>query len=359
MKCLSCNQDTEQIGKEMFAPTSRGDFSHPFILTICKSCGLIQKNITKGYKDLMVKVYSSDYKLPAGGRNFTYVEGKPLSREKLLINNLLKTLEIKSSGKMLDLGTGQGHLVETAAEILSDWEIYGYDVSDKNKHEVLDRGAQDFFTGNLESIDISFDLIILNHVLEHVFEPRELLRKITNILAPEGYVVIVVPSYEKAQSDFYFLEHVAHYSKTTLNQLLSQNGFYCITTLEGQLGPIEIAFVGQKTRVVKPDEIELMTARIQKMKIRIAEESRLSGVFGVKGMGMYLASNPTTIDYLLDDSPEMVGEHFNGKPIYSRELAPNDSVLFVAYNNPHASRKMSLQLKESLPNLQVVDLFND
>jgi len=359
MKCLSCNQDTELIGGEMLAPTSRGDFSHPFHLTIYKSCGLIQKNVTEVYKNLMTEVYSNDYKLPAAGRNFTFVEGKPQSRERLLINNLIKTLELKSSGKMLDLGTGQGHLVETAAEILSEWEIYGYDISDENRFEVLDRGAQGFFSGNLESIEIRFDLIILNHVLEHVIEPNELLRNITNVLTPEGYVVIVVPSYEKAHSDFFFLEHVAHFSKSTLNRLLTQNGFHCITTLEGQLGPVEIAFVGKKNKVVQPDEIGLMTVRIQEMKIRIAEVTGVTGVFGVKGMGMYLASNPTTVDYLLDDSPEMVGHHFNGKPIYSRELAPKDSVLFVAYNNPETSKKMSQTLQKSLPHLQVVDLFDD
>lgn len=61
--------------------------------------------------------------------------------------------------------------------------------------------------------DASFDLVLCNHVIEHVPDDRQALMEIARILKPGGKAVITIPGVWKRQETVYFkdLRHNGHY----------------------------------------------------------------------------------------------------------------------------------------------------
>jgi len=58
----------------------------------------------------------------------------------------------------------------------------------------LDAVVQGFYPESIDSINEQFDCITFNHVLEHIYDPWEALRKTKKLLAPGGRVVSLIPN---------------------------------------------------------------------------------------------------------------------------------------------------------------------
>jgi len=99
--------------------------------------------------------------------------------------------------RVLDVGTGIGHFVETL-------ERYGYSRCE---------GIDPFITPDLESrwsrccdiqsVEGEWDAILLNHSLEHMTAPEEALASCRKHLAPKGKVLVHVPNIPCEQLDLY------------------------------------------------------------------------------------------------------------------------------------------------------------
>ncbi len=84
-------------------------------------------------------------------------------------------------GNILDIGCGSGkYLVK-----LSNWlTVFGLDVSEVAAVEAQKKGI-DIFIGNLKDARYPsnfFDAIVMIHVLEHIYDPSELIKEIYRIL---------------------------------------------------------------------------------------------------------------------------------------------------------------------------------
>lgn len=86
--------------------------------------------------------------------------------------------------------------------------------------------ADAYYDGKVFPFDTaSFDAVLCNQVLEHVFAPDDFLREISRVLRPEGRLLLTVP--------FVWDEHeqpydYARYSSFGLRAILARNGFHII-----------------------------------------------------------------------------------------------------------------------------------
>lgn len=86
--------------------------------------------------------------------------------------------------------------------------------------------AEYFYDGNTFPFDAaSYDGVVCNQVLEHVFNPDQFLREVARVLTPGGNLLLTVP--------FIWDEHeqpwdYARYSSFGLRSLLERNGFEVI-----------------------------------------------------------------------------------------------------------------------------------
>lgn len=68
----------------------------------------------------------------------------------------------------------------------------------------------------------------MHHVLEHVLDPLHVLKKIRNIISPDGVLFIGVPNMAMPDEDiskFFRIEHCFCFVTKTLEKLLAKSGF--------------------------------------------------------------------------------------------------------------------------------------
>lgn len=121
------------------------------------------------------------------------------------------------SGRLLDVGCG----TQPYRDLLSHCRYVGMDIDSPHARSL---GTADvFYDGRRFPFeDASFDSVLCNQVLEHVFNPDEFLTELRRVLAPEGRLLLTVP--------FVWDEHeqpwdFARYSSFGLRALLERNGF--------------------------------------------------------------------------------------------------------------------------------------
>lgn len=144
-----------------------------------------------------------------------------------------RTLAGMAPGKVLDIGCGIG------AELLrlneKGWSIYGADYN-----RVAVAALNECFPGHFRvsgasaaDWDETFNVTMLNQVLEHLTSPQALLRSLLRLLEPGGRLVIVTPnaaSWVRTLFGPYWVqywppEHVALYGPAQISRLLSDSGW--------------------------------------------------------------------------------------------------------------------------------------
>jgi SAM-dependent methyltransferase len=100
----------------------------------------------------------------------------------------------KKRGSLLDVGTGTGQMLHHARNHYT--AVTGTEVSDSAIRVAKEKYGLDLVQGRLEHLSLAgtFDNISLFHVLEHVPDPRLLLERCRQLLAPHGVLVIAVPN---------------------------------------------------------------------------------------------------------------------------------------------------------------------
>jgi len=109
-------------------------------------------------------------------------------------------------------------------------EVSKYAAAYGNKHGL------NIFNGELNDAKFPsnfFDVIVMNHVLEHLFNPKETLQEVSRILKPDGLLIIGIPNIDsyaarvfgKYWSAMEIPRHLYHFSVKTLKLLLSENNF--------------------------------------------------------------------------------------------------------------------------------------
>jgi SAM-dependent methyltransferase len=355
--CLICGGRLSTIAENLYASSSRADALYPFTLFECSRCGHVQKDVGPEYQAHLDQVYRVAYTLPGGGRKNNISDGKVVSREMTLARTLASLLDTGAKGAVLDVGTGMGYLLAAFSEELPQFDIVGYDLNNEKEEFIRANGATDFYCGNLEDIPKKFDLITLNHVLEHLPDPVTVLKQASALLKPDGYLAVIIPCFQLVFTDFFFLEHCSHFTESSLNVVAALAGLSIVNRLEGKLGRVEIGFVSQrseKRESASPAEAIEWAQSLPEF-VRGFGRQRRIGVFGVYGAGLWLGVVlKGQLSFYVDEDPLKQGTTFAGCPIMGMAEIPEDSVVVVAYNTPEASRKMCQRLKQLRPEIDFV-----
>ena len=137
----------------------------------------------------------------------------------------LRVLEIGSgSGELAHWFADQGSVIHTV-----DPSVEGYEHRDI-------RHTQANFTGYYLATNEPYDIIIVRHVLEHVPDPRELLKLMRLSLTTGAHVYIEVPNGQTSMASRrlmdYFNDHIHHFTATGFAQLAQSAGFRVVRQLD-------------------------------------------------------------------------------------------------------------------------------
>lgn len=136
-------------------------------------------------------------------------------------------------GRVLDVGCGS-----RPYELFFDASEYvGLELDTPENR--LTKKADVYYAGKTFPFEPnSFDSVVCNQVLEHIFEPEAFIREIGRVLKTEGQLLLTVP--------FVWDEHeqprdYGRYSSFGLTALLDRNGFE-VTELRKTMGDIRVVF---------------------------------------------------------------------------------------------------------------------
>lgn len=156
----------------------------------------------------------------------------------------------KSGGDLLDVGCASGSLLWLARK--AGFSVSGVEVGRQSAAFVKSVLGIDVFCGQLEDApfrEAQFDVVTMFHALEHVPNPRAVLRTIRRLLNDEGVFIAVVPNFGSwgAKSEgarWKWLQpqnHYSHFTAESLARMADAEGFDSqITSEEGRYGEEDI-----------------------------------------------------------------------------------------------------------------------
>jgi SAM-dependent methyltransferase len=154
----------------------------------------------------------------------------------------------RETNRLLDLGCGAGDLLQTARK--HGWQAQGIDVSSHAAQHVREFGFE-VFAGELQVAEFPaghFDVVTAAELIEHVFEPRALVREVARILRPGGIFWLTSPHARGLSARLLGLkwqciwppEHLQLFSIAGLKALLREAGFRDVRVDTTGGNPIEI-----------------------------------------------------------------------------------------------------------------------
>jgi 2-polyprenyl-3-methyl-5-hydroxy-6-metoxy-1,4-benzoquinol methylase len=154
----------------------------------------------------------------------------------------------RQNNRLLDLGCGAGDLLEAARK--HGWQAQGVDVAAQVVNHVRQRGFE-VFEGELHEAVFpaaQFDVVTAAELLEHIFDPRALLREVARILRPGGLFWTTTPHARGISARMLGLkwrciwppEHLQLFSIRGLQALLREAGFRDIHVDTTGGNPVEI-----------------------------------------------------------------------------------------------------------------------
>jgi len=98
-------------------------------------------------------------------------------------------------GRLLDIGAGRGELLRAAR--LAGWEAVGIELSPTFAEYAARHSGAEVLRKPLEDCGFaprSFDAVLLSAVLEHLYNPNEVISEIARIIRPGGALFLHVPN---------------------------------------------------------------------------------------------------------------------------------------------------------------------
>lgn len=228
--CFDPGLDARHKGNWAPRAGSLRDFTYIGLLE-CQDCGLVTPD-----KDVSASV---DY---ASGSMHSWVAGyggqtpPPESDVSRRLRSIADMIPTASNPRLLDFGCGAGEMLDALTQV-SKPEGLEPEISMRKMGE--SRGFK-----MLESLDQAidsesrYDLVTLFHVIEHIYNPVELMTGVRRLLNPGGAVVLETPNANDAlltkykseafQNFSYWSHHPMLYTKRSLTEMLLSAGFTSI-----------------------------------------------------------------------------------------------------------------------------------
>lgn len=227
--CVICKSKLETHLSNVSSIFTRQDKNQKFELLACTSCGHIITFPTPS-TDTIEKIYKDSY---------PYAIHHTIKSEKVRrAQNLIKfiSLETRTSQTLLDLGCGEGELVQEAVK--RGWQATGVDINAPSTRS----GNETYIKSSIEDFALRpnnprFDIIVMSHSLEHLSDHQKLLYAVEkHLLKDSGKLAIVVPNpysitaqvFRRKWGYWQVPVHLHHFSVRSLQSTVESTGLQLV-----------------------------------------------------------------------------------------------------------------------------------
>jgi len=356
-KCFLCDVNTETIISDKWDLPGLDSCEIGF--SICPECGLIIQSPSIDI-DNMDKYYADIATYINPGR-----KGKPSLNKIKDVRRLIRTL-IDIIGEpprsAFQVGCSDGYTLyafQQAGVCLTK----GIDPGLESHKLAMDLYNIETIVGIFEEFVPSnkYELIILTHILEHVYNPLAVMKKCSSMQKESGWGLIEVPLFERSDKfppGLLTFEHVNYFSESTLCRLLHLAGYvpymiqksfynneYPVITIivrKVDLHGIELSSDYDRAYNVLTSYSERDKASWKRIELKLKQKVECGTAVYIWGAGIHtsqLLANTELKSYLqikglLDSSPTKWGRNFGSMTCYSPDngsLKKGDTVLISSY----------------------------
>ena len=220
---LPLEEDIWKAYSNYYTHTDAGSSIIPFL-----------KPLEKGYLNLKYGYYPDSTSI---FQKFLGIMMFLFPTEKVEVDFSIMYLHNFPGGKLLDVGCGNGWFLKKMQRL--NWDVNGIDFDpaavDFCKSQGLNVSLGSLHAQNFP--DNYFDAVTVNHVIEHVHNPRELLKECYRILKTGGKLILETPNTKSWIHKYIFKNswfsldpprHVFIYNPRNLQHLVNKAGFASI-----------------------------------------------------------------------------------------------------------------------------------
>ena len=180
---------------------------------------------------------------------------------------LIEINRSSQSKRLLDVGCGTGDFLKKAHG--HGWDIVGVEpdedarkiASDKNGPVILES------TDLMNTTDNGFDIITLWHVLEHLPDFDEQLRKFHRLLKKDGKLIIAVPNFKSYDAGYYKAywaafdvpRHLWHFSRQAMELISKKNDLTVQKILPMKFDAYYVSMLSEKIKTGKLNFLKALT----------------------------------------------------------------------------------------------------
>lgn len=346
-KCPLCNAT---IGEKIFdIPIYMKKierFPEKYDIVACKKCGML-------YADSFLTIELLD-KYYSECNMYDNVSNVIKDNTDEVHKTYYKIIEkyIQKEEDILEVGCGDGNeLIYLKNQGYN--RLSGLDPSEESI-EIVNKNGINGYCGSVYTmgsyIKKKFETILSICVFEHLLDLHTSIKNILSLLKTEGQVFVVVPcaegfsSYIRELPNYFNIEHINYFTRTTMDRLFQQYGFGRITSDEESIMVVgnktpELMFVGVYKRLNTVDLREVYDATgkqaiyeylekrkygehcIEKKVEKIIASNEEYIMWGTGNFSAYLLKCfpklVNKISFFVDNNEKKFGEEYFGKKIYT------------------------------------------
>lgn len=165
----------------------------------CLSCELIFlkdppfDKLSEIYPD---SYYSTDFQIKSSSLINYFLNNVKTFLDKKFFRKTLSTIKHRQKLSCLDIGGGSGWMLNILRA--SDSRVNQTSVIDLNpkSKELAKKNGHTFYCQNVEAIDFNnlFDVVLLLNLIEHVANPKNVLKSIHSAMRPQALAIIKTPN---------------------------------------------------------------------------------------------------------------------------------------------------------------------
>jgi trans-aconitate methyltransferase len=313
-------------------------------LSVCNSCGAIQKLPDEEWLDEIRNIYAAYdmYHLSNGAEQLIFAGPNNIKpRSKRLVDFVMQQAGLPDHGDLLDIGCGNGDALKCFSQALPGWKLNGCEITDKSVSTLQKLpNFSTLYTAPLAQLQKRFTMISMIHSLEQMTAPGAALTDTAALLDLGGTLFVEVPDIETSPFDLLVADSLMHFSRATLSHLVTRCGFK-VNMLINDLLPKEITLLARRGDATVTVSDPSAGIRISHMTLHwlvdvftrarsLAAKGEI-GIFGTSIAAMALYGDlRERVAFFVDEDPARIGKIYDGRRVLAPHDAPHEIPVLIA-----------------------------
>jgi SAM-dependent methyltransferase len=365
MLCRVCRNE---LGDSIYASSAPAITSLATILDaptrvyVCSACGHCQSGDLPNHDAF----YDTSYRISLASDEHDQVyevrDGQPVFRTDRQAEVVIDLIEMHPGAKIVDYGAAKAATLRKIVARRPQVAPHVFDVSEDYRAHWMSWLPNDACATYKipPSWHGRFDVVTAHYVMEHVSAPIAVLSELRALLAPGGKLFLSVPDWAQNSGDLLVVDHINHFSETSIRTALWRAGLGVDVLASGRLPATFVVVCSKSESAAAPatnkvkSEVDAARAACSFWTNMVAtldksvalRGNRSSAIFGVGFYGSLVHSRVgkrVPVTCFLDNNPHSWSLRHFGLPVRPPADMPDDVRTVYVGLNPSAARAIVAQ----------------